>query len=215
MKFKYLILYLALVSLALLYLLSLFSSPVQISMRNVSDYSGQKVAIQGIVTAYRTTSFGSQLITLRDVDNDTCSVLVYLEGEISIQYGDIIQAVGEVQRYKDQWEVMVSNPQFISILQRWNNQVSPLWQLAEHPNRYLDTNINVTGIITQKQTASFILTDETKKYLLHVSCNAVYCAPFSNDDSVAVAGRFIYDSSSFRYILQVTEQNQKSLSIRE
>lgn len=215
MKFKYLILYVALVSLALLYILSLFLSPIQISMRNVSEYSGQKVAIHGIVTAYRTTSFGSQLITLRDVENDTGSVVVYLEGEISIEYGDMIQVVGEVQRYKDQWEVMVSNPQFISILQKWNNQVYPLWELAEHPTRYLDTNVNVTGIITQKQTESFILADETKKYFLHVSCNAVSCASFSDDDAVAVAGRFIYDSSSFRYIVQVTEQNQKILSIRE
>lgn len=215
MKFKYLVLYLAFLSLTVLYIISLFSRPVQISMTTISEHSGQKVAIQGTVIEYRTTQFGSQLITLRDTENDTCSVLVYLEGEISIEYGDMIQATGEVQRYKDQWEVMVSNPQFITILQKWNGQAYPLWQLAEHPARYLDTNVNVTGIIIKKQAESFVLTDHTKRYSLHVSCDATRCSHIANDDVVAVAGRFIYDSSSLCFILQVTEQNHRILSMVE
>jgi len=211
MKFKYLVILVAIVSLFALYGVSLVSHPVQISLSALSEYNGQKVIIQGMVTDYRTTAFGSQLITLRDSNNENNSAVVYLEGEISVEFGDIIQVIGEVQHYKDQWEVTVSNSQFITIVQNWGSQAYPLWQLAEHPEKYRNTNVNVTGIITQKQTSSFILTDPTEKYFIDVSYDTSHVSHFSNGDAVAVAGRFVYNPSLLRFVIQVTNNNHRIL----
>jgi hypothetical protein len=163
------------------------------------------VIVQGVVTEYRTTTYGSQIITIRDKENNTNSVTLYIEGEVSVEYGDTVQAIGEVQQYKEQWEVSVNNPQFVTILQKWNNQSFPLWQLAENPDKYLGTNVNVTGIVTQKYESSFSLTDSEGKYSIDVSYDPSRPHQFSKDDSVAVAGRFLYEPKKFQYVLKATE----------
>ena len=205
MKFKYLIILIAIASLVALYFLSLVSQPDLISLSALPTYNGQQVIVQGVVTEYRITTYGSQIITIRDIENSTNSVMLYIEGEVSVEYGDTIQAIGEVQQYQEQWEVSVNNPQFVTILQKWNNQKFPLWQLAENPGKYLGTNVNVTGIVTQKHESSFSLTDAEGKYSIDVSYDSSCPYQFSKDDSVAVAGRFIYETKTFQYVLKATE----------
>ena len=205
MKFKYLIILIAIASLVVLYFLSMVSQPVLISISTLPTYNGQQVIVQGVVTEYRITTYGSQIITIRDMENSTNSVMLYIEGEVSVEYGDTIQAIGEVQQYQEQWEVSVNNPQFVTILQKWNNQKFPLWQLAENPGKYLGTNVNVTGIVTQKHESSFSLTDSEGKYSIDVSYDSSCPYQFSKDDSVAVAGRFIYEIKTFQYVLKAPE----------
>jgi uncharacterized protein YdeI (BOF family) len=207
MKFKYLIILIAIASLVALYLLSLVSQPVLVSLSDLSTYNGQQVIVQGSVTDYRTTTFGSQIITIRDPKNSTNSVALYIEGEIMVEYGDTIQAIGEIQQYKEQWEISVNNPQFVTILQKWNNQSFPLWQLAENPEKYLSTNVNITGIVTQKHESSFILTDPAGKYTIDVSYDPSCPHQFSKEDSVTVAARFYYEPKTLQYILKATESN--------
>ncbi len=207
MKFKYFVIFLSILSLVALYGISILSQPEEVSLSELSDYDGQQVHVQGIVTTYRETTFGAQLITLRDPYDEFVSALLYIEGSVSVEFGDTIQAIGQVQRYKDQWEIMVSNPQLVTIIQKWGDTSFPLWQLAEHPTRYLDININVTGIITKKQQATFILSDPTETYFLDVTCSSYDSSLFSNGDSVAVAGRFIYEARTLRFIIQLTEAN--------
>lgn len=205
MKFKYLIILIAIASLVALYFLSLVSQPVLISLSLLPTYNGQQVIVRGVVTEYRITTYGSQIITIRDMENSTNSVMLYIEGEVSVEYGDRVQAIGEVQQYKEQWEVCVNNPQFVTILQKWNNQSFPIWQLAENPGKYLGTNVNVTGIVTQKHESSFSLTDSEGKYSIDVSYDSSCPHQFSKDDSVAVAGRFLYETKIFQYVLEATE----------
>jgi DNA/RNA endonuclease YhcR with UshA esterase domain len=107
------------VSLVTLYFLSLVSQPVLISLSNLSTYNGQQVIVQGIVTEYRTTTYGSQIITINNKENKTNSVVLYIEGTVPVEYGDAVQATGQIQQYKEEWEVVVNNPQFILILQKW------------------------------------------------------------------------------------------------
>jgi cytochrome c-type biogenesis protein CcmE len=208
MKFKYLIILIAAASLVALYFLSLVSHPALISLSALPTYNGQQVIVQGMVTDYRTTTFGSQIITIRDSEKGNTSVVLYIEGAVSVEFGDTIQAMGEVQQYNEQWEVSVNNPQFVTIVQKWDNHTFPFWQLAENPGKYLDTNVNVTGIVTQKQKSSFSLTDPTGKYCIDVTYDASCSSQFSNGDSVAVAGRFVYESQSLRYTLKATGNNQ-------
>jgi len=205
MKFKYLIILIAIGSLGALYFLSLVSHPILIPISSLQTYTGQQVIIQGVVTDYRTTTYGSQLITLRDVQNSTNSVLLYIEGEILVEYGDMIQATGEVQQYKNQWEVVVNDLQFIVILQKWHELSFPLWQLALHPETYLDTTVNVTGIATQTHESSFILISTDGKYSIEVTYQSSLPHQFSKDDAVTVGARFVYDATTCRFFLKATE----------
>ena len=122
MKFKYLSIFIAIGSLLLLYVLSLFSQPILVPLSSLQTYNGQQVTVQGVVTDHRTTSYGSQLITIKEPQNSTNSIALYLEGELSVEYGDLIQATGEIQQYNNQWELVINDPQLVVILQRWQNQ---------------------------------------------------------------------------------------------
>ena len=118
MKFKYLIIFIAIGSLLALYNLSLLSQPILIPLSSLPTYNGQQVIVQGTVIDYRTTASGSQLITLRDTQNSTNTVTLYIEGELQVEFGDTIQATGEVQQYKNEWELVVTDPKMITILQK-------------------------------------------------------------------------------------------------
>jgi cytochrome c-type biogenesis protein CcmE len=205
MKFKYLIILIAIGSLVALYFLSLISQPVLVPLSLLQTYNGQQVIVQGVVTDYRTITYGSQLITIRETQNSTKSVVLYIEGEIPIEYGDTIQATGEVQQYKNQWEIVVNNPQLIVILQKWHDLSFPLWQLALHPENYLDTTVNVTGIATQLFDSSFTLTSMDGKYSIEVAYQSSCPHQFLKGDTVAVGARFIYDATTCRFFLKATE----------
>jgi hypothetical protein len=205
MKFKYLVIVLAVGSLFGLYALSFVSQPTVVLLSKIPDYDGQHVVVQGMVTGYRTTTMGSQIITLRDTEEGTASVILYVEGEVPVQYGDIVKATGDVQQYNQDWEVSVSNPQFITIVQRWGNQSFPLWQLAENPDKYVNTNVHVIGVVDQIHTSSLILSDPTGKYCLSVSFESTCPHQVSKGDTVTVKARFFYEAKTLQFVLKATE----------
>jgi hypothetical protein len=205
MKFKYLVILITVGSLFALYFLSLISQPTLVPLSSLQTYNGQQVIVQGVVTDYQTTTYGSQFITIRDAQNSTNSVILYIEGEMPVEYGDTIQATGDVQQYKNQWEVVVNNPQFIVILQKWYHVSFPLWQLALHPENYLDTTVNVTGIATQIYDSSFTLTSTDGKYSIETVYQSSCPHEFSKGDTVAVGARFLYDATTCRFLLKTTE----------
>jgi len=205
MKFKYLIIFITIGLLFMLYVLSLFTHPARISLSDISSYADQQVIIQGTVTDYRTTAYGSQLITIADSLNRTNSVLLYIEGEAPIEYGDTIQATGEVQQYKNQWEIVVNNPDSIIVLQKWDDLVFPLWELAVHPDNYLNTNVHVTGIVTAPSGSSFLLASTDGKYSIEVIYHSSCPHQFSKGDTVTVKAQFLYDAATCRFLLSVTQ----------
>jgi len=205
MRFKYLIIFVAVGSLLALYSVSLLSQPILIPLSSVPKYNGQHVAIQGIVIDYRTTASGSQLITLRDPQNSTNTVTLYIEGELQVEFGDTIQATGEVQQYKNNWELVINDPQMITILQKWHSFSIPLWQLALHPENYRDTTVNVTGIATQSSGSSFTLTSTDGTYSIDVTYRSTCPHQFTKGDIVSVGARFLYDATTYRFYLKATE----------
>lgn len=215
MKFNYLIILVSIISLLILYSVSILSDPEFISLSALSSHTGQQVRVQGIVTEYRTTSYNTQLITLRDNENESSTALLYIDGTTSVECGDTVQAVGQVQRYNNQWELMVSNPQFVNIVKKWGASAFPLWQLAEHPQRYLDTNVNISGIIKQTQQTGLILSDPLDTYHLIVICDSTVFSTFSTGDSVAISGKFIYDPTSFHFFLTVSNADHKILLLED
>jgi hypothetical protein len=215
MKFNYIIIFVSIISLLTLYGVSLLSDPEPVSLSSLPSHTGQQVRVQGIVTEYRTITYNTQLITVRDDENESSLAILYIDGTTPVEYGDTIQAVGQVQRYNNQWEIMVSNPQFVNIVKKWGASAFPLWQLAEHPQKYLDTNVNITGVIRQTQPTGLILSDPLDTYHLDVICDSASIATFSAGDSVAISGRFIYDPKSLHFFLKVSSDYHRILLLME
>jgi hypothetical protein len=209
MKFKYIVIVLSLSSILILYLLSGLSQPTAIPLSTISSNEGKTVLVNGIVTDYQTTTFGSQIITIRDTNStDTPQITLYIEGEIVVEYGDLIQATGVVQQYNNNWEITVSNPHFVIILQQWGNHSFPLWQLAKNPIKYVDTNVNVTGVVDTLTSTTFYLTDPEEACSLPVTYLHSSSSPFSEGDLVAVEARFLYNQETLSYVLKIIDATQ-------
>ena len=174
------------------------------------DFEGKDVIVQGTVTQHHTTTYGGHMITITDMKNDsTFEIIVFVEEETSVEYGDMIQATGNVQKYNDEWEVVVNDARFVTILQKWSNITFPLWQLAENPRRYEGINVNVTGIVERDYDTYFYLGDFEEEHSLVVCYDSSFYHNFSQGDSVYVQGVFLYDEDTLRFTLQVIEEYHK------
>jgi hypothetical protein len=206
MKFKYIVIVLSLVGLSVLYLVSSLSQPTAITLSEVPFNEGKQVMVTGVVTMYQPTTSGSQLITLREVNGtDSSTITVYVEGAALIEYGDVVRVIGTIQQYNEQWEITVSSPRFIEVLQPWGNRSCPLWQLAENPMKYVETNVNVTGVVGSLSNIGFTLSDADGAYLIPVSCNKSVKTSLSLGEDVAVRARFVYNAATLCYLLKVMD----------
>ena len=203
----YLVIILSIIGIISLYYLSLLSQPIEIGFQDISQYENHQVILKGVVMTHRTTSFGGQIIEIRDdTDESELEVIVFIEEEGTlVEYGDLIQVTGMVQKYEDEWEVVVNSGNDVTILQKWQNITIPLWQLAQNPDRYIGLNINVSGNIDRIYEGYFYLIDEEQEHSLAVYYNSAEFQNLTGGDNVKVAGFFNYDYERLRYLVQVTE----------
>jgi len=181
-----------------------------ISLSQVPLNEGKQIMVIGVVTMHQATDYGNQFITIRDVDSQNfTTVTLYVTGVASVDYGDVIQATGVVQQYNNNWEVTINSPQGIAILQHWQNHSFPVWQLARNPMKYVDTNVNVTGVVTILSATGFSLSDTEGTYLIWVSCDSSEIPPLKSGDEVAVRARFVYDDTALRYLLKIIDDTQE------
>lgn len=207
MKLKYIVVLISIACIVILYVLSLLSQPIAISLADVPSYEGQQVIITGTVTQQHTTTYG-HMIEINDVDDDnSTSIIIYVEEQTTIEYGDKIQATGTVQKYNDEWELIVPNAKAIQTLQKWENITMPLWQLAEHPTRYTGINVNITGIIDRDYDSYFYVIDPDDKHTLMVSYSSEKKQNISQGSQVLVRGQFLYDEETLRYLIVVSEEH--------
>jgi len=203
MKLKYFSLLFSIVGILLLYFLSKLTQPPLIEIFEIPDYDGKQVITRGIVKDYSNSRFGSKQITIGENNH---SVIVFLEGNFDVEYGDKIQARGEVQKYKDGWEIIVNDRQFVEILAKWNNTSFPLWQLANNPMKYLNLNVKVKGYIESISNADFYLVDIENKNSLMVSYSNLKNISIYPGQLVNVSGKFIFDEINFRYQLKIFDE---------
>ena len=206
MKLKHFPLIFSTIGVILLYLLSTLSNPAIIELSELSKYEGKKITANGTVIDYYTTTYTSQIIT---IENNNTRAIVFLEGEASVEYGDIIEVTGKVQKYKGEWEIVVDDVHFIKILRKWNNISFPLWQLAENPERYEDLNVNVTGFIDLVYDNYFYLIDEDNTHSLLVFYTSIGQNFLHPGKKVSVAAKFYFDEEDLRYKLSIGEENHK------
>jgi len=200
MKLKHFSMLFSIIGILILYFLSKLSAPPLIEIHQIQDYDGKQVSIQGIVTGYHSTGQGSQII---DVQENNFTVAIFVEGELPVEYGDKIQATGQVQKFKDDWEIISEDKRLVKIIEKWQNISFPIWQLAENPARYLDLNINVTGYIESVSNAYFYLVDLEKNHSLIVFYRSSKNITIYPGEKVYVLGKFSFDQDNFRYQLEI------------
>ena len=205
MELKHILIVFSLIGIVGLYGLTLLWQPSLVALSDLQHYEGNTVIVEGLVLAYHSTKYGNQIIEIRDVNNTSngYKTTIFCETETLVEYGDIIQASGTVQKYEGDWEIIIDNERSINIITKWTNISFPLWQLAEHPDRYTGININITGIVERTYDTYFYLTDDEGTYTLLVSPRPQHISP---GESLSLHGVFTYDTSNLRYFLQLTEE---------
>jgi hypothetical protein len=200
MKLKYFSLAFSIIGILILYFISTLTKPAYIEIFEIPNFEGKQVVVEGVVTHHQTSNYGSQIITIKD---NNASTKIFVEEKIEVDYGDQILAVGQVQKYKDEWEVVTNDKRSVSILEKWHNISIPLWQLAEAPTRYLGLNVNVTGYIDTFSNSYFNLVDLEEKYSLMTFYSRLENFTLLPGEKVNVEGKFSFDEKNFRYILEV------------
>jgi hypothetical protein len=212
MKLKHFALTFSLTGILLLYFLSSLIQPTAIELHEIQKYEGKQVVVEGIVTDQRLTNYGSQIITIQD-DNSTASA--FIEGLVDVHYGDKIQVTGKVEKYKDDWEVIVNNILYVKILQKWQNISIPLRQIAESPLKYEGLNINLTGIIDMVYDGYFYLVDSEEEHNIIVFYKSTKNITLYPGQKVSVSGKFSFDAENFRFKLDLTEDTHQIYAIEE
>jgi len=214
-QLKYFVVLLSVVCITLLYFLSTLSQPILIELNEVPEHEGKQVIVEGTVTEHHVTTFGGHIINIKDMDNQSSfEVIVFVEEETIVEYGDKIKATGKVQKYNDEWEVVVNDARFVEIIQKWNNITFPLWQLAENPIKYVGININVTGMVERDYDYYFYLTDLEEEHSIIVNYDSSKFHNFTQGDNVYVQGQFVYNEETMRFAINVEEEKHR-ISVME
>lgn len=203
MKLKHLSVLFSIAGILFLYFISTLTQPILISLAEIPEYEDKQVIVEGTVTDYQDTTYGSQIIT---IVGGNASVCVFVEGSIEVEYGDTIQATGKVQKYNDEWEIVVNNERFVKIVQKWQNLSIPILQLAKNPTKYIGLNINVTGYVDMIYDSYFYLIDADEIHSLFVSCNPSIYDAVVPGEQVSVAGQFTYKKEELRYTLIICKE---------
>lgn len=205
MELKHLVIVLSVVGTVFLYVLSLFSQPTVVSLGEVEDFEGKQVVVEGVVVSYRVTTYGGQQIVIQDRNGSDVEVIVYVEEETDVEYGDVVQATGVVQQYGGEWEVVVNTARGVVVVEKWQDTTYPLWQLAVKPQGFIGRNVRVMGYVDRVYDSYFYLVDGSSQYSVVVYFDVTQRQNFSGGEWVQVGGRFEYDDLSFRYVIRAAE----------
>jgi hypothetical protein len=204
MKLKHFSLIFSIIGILVLYFLSTLTQPFAISLSEISKFEGKKITAIGIVKHHYSTKHGSQLIT---IGSNNSSVTVFVEGHLDLEFGDIIEATGTVQKYKDSWEIIVDDHKQIRVLQKWQNLSLPLWQIAQNPQKYLGTNVNITGAVESISNTQFYIVGDKESHNLLVKYNKPGKLELFPGQIVTINGMFSYDETSYTYFIKVFYEN--------
>jgi len=208
---KKLTLMLSIIGVCVLYGLSLFQQPILLtSLQSIEDFEGKEVTISGTILDYTTTNYGSQLITIQCNKKD---LTIFSENTLPIHKGDTIQATGTVQKYKDSWELIISNPKSTKITSNWQNKTIEISELAKHPKDYQNIPLNITGCIDLKYNDLIYLTDQSKNYSIPLIQSNLSLP--DTGTNVFVHATLTYDPLHLRYILTECEKIQLEPSQNE
>jgi len=204
---KYSVLF-SVIGIASLYLLSCFCRPSYIDISRASDFEGKKVITKGRVKEISENKFQNQIITIQD---NNSSIKIFSEELTKVEYGDIIEVTGDVQKYGEIWEIVVESSEDIKILKKWENISMPLWQITMNPDRYLGTNVKVRGHIENIYNSFFYLKDINTEHKIIISYEGIKFLYLKPGKEVIVKGVLSYDDTNFRYLIKICDSNHEIL----
>lgn len=211
MQLKHYSILISVLGIIVLYFISTLSQPPLIEIKQLPKYENRKVKIKGMIVDIQNTKYQSQIIKIKN-ENETLKL--YVEGKKNVEYGDIIEATGNVQKYEGEWEVTVNNEKNIKTIRKWTNITIPISQIAKKPTTYEGVNIKVEGTVDLVYDTYFFLTDNEEQHSIVVLYNQSKYRSLSTGKRVKVAGELNFDPKTFRYMLSTKGENHyiKTLS---
>ena len=212
MNHKYLPLIAAILGILLLYSISLFNQPIVISIDQIENYEGRTITTEGKVIEYQENKYENQLITIQ---NENYSLLLFLENPIDVHNGDEIKATGTVQRYNEDWELIIDSQENILIINKWENCTISLNDIAQNPTHYIQQNINITGYVDLIFDDYFHLKDENQRYTFFVKKPYKLNTTLYSGKLVNIKAFFNYDPEQTRYVFELTDENHSITTVME
>ena len=198
----------------ILYLVSLFSQPSFVELHELPMYEGKRVIIEGKVTKYYLTKSNGQMLTL---ENKGSSVVVYLPYRVDVEYGDVLQVTGRVEKFRDSWEVVVDEG-LVQVLEKWDENIVPIQMLAENPTKYLGLNVKTMGYVDMVYDSCFYIRDFNSGCSLLVFynfSNVSFLSLLGGSSKVCVEGVFSFDKQNLQYRLEVCDSRHGVLFLTE
>jgi len=186
----------AIACIMFLYFLSILSHPPEICLSDLEKYEGRRVIVEGMVV-YKEVKGKAEIITIRD---GNISAEIFNSGLTEISYGDIIEVTGKAERYHGKMEIFAD---VIKIKKKWDKDSIPLWELSENFDKYLGTNVNVTGYVDGVHSSYFYLTDAGREYRVKVFYSKNFSADIKNHEHVYVKAMLRYDEKNMRMYLEM------------
>lgn len=181
----------ALLGILFLYFISLLDKPVEINPDEFYKYNGEKVKVRGIVR--------NKIGNLIEITNYDARGLIFYEKNDEINYGDEIEAIGKVGEYGNEF-ILYAN--FLKICKKWDKDTISLPYLLENYEKYVNSNINVTGYIYSVSKSYFYLTDDLVDYKIKVYCENL---SLEKGDKVFVKGFFYYDAPQASFFIKINQ----------
>ncbi|MEM2715895.1 MAG: hypothetical protein QW762_04220, partial [Candidatus Thermoplasmatota archaeon] len=170
---------------------SLLDKPVEINPDEFYKYNGEKVKVRGIVR--------NKIGNLIEITNYDARGLIFYEKNDEINYGDEIEAIGKVGEYGNEF-ILYAN--FLKIFKKWDEDTISLPYLLENYEKYVNSNINVTGYIYSVSKSYFYLTDDLVDYKIKVYCENL---SLEKGDKVFVKGFFYYDAPQASFFIKINQ----------
>ena len=212
MNIKHLSIISSIAGILILYILSLYAQIPIIPLSDISEYDGQIITTNGTVTEYHSTSYGNQLITIKQGNN---SAILFLESPIDVQQGDKINATGRIQQYEDEWEIIIEEQELVTIEQSWENNTLTLQEIAENPIKFLNQNLNVTAYVDIIYDEYFQLIDESYQYQCIVEKPYIKNLTLYTGQPINLNAFFTYDNTQMRYLFEFKNENHTIIPITE
>jgi len=210
-EIKYLSIFFSVCGIASLFFLSLLSEPVYVDLSEISKYEGKEIITEGIVVDKYETKYRNTILflvkALPDRENNT--ITTFIEEPINnIEYGDKIRLQGEVQKYKGDFEIYVSEAKQIRILEKWNSRSTPLRSIAKTPWGYQGINLKILCKIEKIYHTYLVLKDirENQKIILFYDLDKTN-ETLRENDIVYINAKIEYNPNDFSYFLETIGDN--------
>ena len=186
--------------------------PDLVTLAELPEREGQVIKIQGTLVETYETRAGGWILYVDD-NSTTEPMQVYAPRlDFTPRTGDLIEAIGESQRYQGSWEVMCQN-NGVRLLQPFESVELTAAELFEFPEKWTSLNVNLEITITDSRydsswgTVYFKVGDESHSVDVIIEAEMVQQledrgalpATLIEGETVLLRAQFEWDEYRMRY----------------